>query len=173
MPQLTLPLFDDDSPAPAPLPAPSKALPEWILALTVWQPWASLIAYGLKEYETRHWRFPPGAKGKLVAIHSAKRWTASEQRAARHLEQFYRHLQPPIQDYPLGAIVAIVRMVECVPSELLLRRLSPLEKACGDYSPNRFGWRMELVQRLTTPVPAAGQQGFWMWSTKGLLDANQ
>lgn len=38
--------------------------------LTLWQPWASLIALGLKQYETRSWDV--NYRGKL-AIHAAKR----------------------------------------------------------------------------------------------------
>src|ERR1700694_3122793 len=39
-------------------------------ALSLWQPWASLIAMGLKEFETRHWA--TSYRGPLV-IHAAKR----------------------------------------------------------------------------------------------------
>ena len=32
-------------------------------ALSLWQPWASLIAYGVKDIETRSWAAPAGVKG--------------------------------------------------------------------------------------------------------------
>lgn len=38
-------------------------------ALTIHQPWASLIAYGFKRFETRGWR--TNYRG-LVAIHAGK-----------------------------------------------------------------------------------------------------
>jgi hypothetical protein len=41
-----------------------------VKAITLHQPWASLIADGLKQYETRHWR--TNYRGKLL-IHAAKR----------------------------------------------------------------------------------------------------
>lgn len=47
-------------------------LPEKIPAITLWQPWASLIAAGQKCYETRSWQ--RSYRGPL-AIHSANRWT--------------------------------------------------------------------------------------------------
>ena len=41
-----------------------------IRIISLWQPWASLIALNLKQYETRSWGAP--YRGKL-AIHAAKR----------------------------------------------------------------------------------------------------
>ncbi|TRU31740.1 MAG: ASCH domain-containing protein [Microcystis aeruginosa Ma_QC_B_20070730_S2] len=39
-------------------------------AISLWQPWASLVANGLKLYETRGW--PTKYRG-VLAIHAAKR----------------------------------------------------------------------------------------------------
>ena len=41
-------------------------------ALTIWQPWASLIAGGAKQYETRSWATQ--YRGP-IAIHAAARYT--------------------------------------------------------------------------------------------------
>lgn len=41
-------------------------------AISLWQPWASLMASGHKSIETRSWS--THLRG-LVAIHAAKRWT--------------------------------------------------------------------------------------------------
>lgn len=42
-------------------------------ALTVWQPWASLIIVGAKPYEFRGWRFPQSLLGQRIVIHAAAR----------------------------------------------------------------------------------------------------
>ena len=42
-------------------------------AITLWQPWATLVATGLKEYETRSWAPPEDLIGRRLAIHAAKR----------------------------------------------------------------------------------------------------
>lgn len=42
-------------------------------ALTVWQPWATLIAIGAKPYEFRKWRAPKAHRGRRIAIHAAAR----------------------------------------------------------------------------------------------------
>ena len=42
-------------------------------AISLWQPWASLIAAGVKPYETRSWAPPRELIGQPIAIHAAKR----------------------------------------------------------------------------------------------------
>jgi activating signal cointegrator 1 len=42
-------------------------------AISLWQPWASLIACGAKPYETRSWAPPSAIIGTTIAIHAAKR----------------------------------------------------------------------------------------------------
>lgn len=42
-------------------------------AISLWQPWASLIACGAKPFETRHWAPPRELIGQRIAIHAAKK----------------------------------------------------------------------------------------------------
>lgn len=42
-------------------------------AISLWQPWASLIACGEKPFETRHWAPPRELIGQRIAIHAAKK----------------------------------------------------------------------------------------------------
>lgn len=42
-------------------------------AISLWQPWASLVACGAKPYETRHWAPPRELIGQRIAIHAAKK----------------------------------------------------------------------------------------------------
>lgn len=42
-------------------------------ALTVWQPWASLILIGAKPYEFRSWQPPRWLVGRTMAIHAGAR----------------------------------------------------------------------------------------------------
>jgi activating signal cointegrator 1 len=44
-----------------------------VKAISLWQPWASLIACGMKPYETRHWSPPRELIGQTIAIHAAKK----------------------------------------------------------------------------------------------------
>jgi hypothetical protein len=42
-------------------------------AISLWQPWASLIACGAKPFETRSWAPPRELIGQPIAIHAAKK----------------------------------------------------------------------------------------------------
>lgn len=42
-------------------------------ALTLWQPWASLIVAGAKPFEFRGWKAPRSAIGQRIVIHAAAR----------------------------------------------------------------------------------------------------
>lgn len=130
-------------------------------AITIYQPWASLIAYGFKEFETRHWQPPRRHIGQLIAIHAGKQWGSNQQRWLTA----YTRIFPEIGEMPvpLGCIVAICRLVEVVPSELLIGTVNPREKATGNFEPGRFGWRLEVVKRAEPPIDAQGKQGIWMW----------
>lgn len=130
-------------------------------ALTVYEPWASLIAYGWKELETRHWEPPQKYIGQLIAIHAGKQWGDREQRWLKAYQQMF----PEIAGMPvsLGCVVAMCRLVEVVPSELLVASISNRERATGNFEPGRYGWRFEVVKRAEPPIPAQGKQGIWMW----------
>jgi len=131
-------------------------------ALTIWQPWASLIAAGLKEYETRSWATKH--RGAL-AIHAAKRWTWAERDFANLLAARYpnemRGVPPAL---PTGAVLGIARLIDCVPAGEL--RLPDFERAVGDFAPGRFAWRLEIVEVFAEPVPVRGRQGLWNWEGK-------
>jgi len=129
-------------------------------AISLWQPWASLIAVGSKRYETRSWS--TNHRG-LIAIHAAKRWT-DDQFALCWQSPFMEALDVQKIDggpsaLPRGAIVAIAELFGCFPTS----DLSPdrRERAFGDWSPGRFAWQFSNVVPLTVAVPAVGRQGIF------------
>lgn len=117
-------------------------------ALSLWQPWASAIALGLKRVETRHWSTK--YRGPLI-IHAAKRWTREERVMAEAHGLFA---------LPLGMIVASANLVEVLPSERIAQMVGNQELAWGNYGPGRFGWLLDDIQPLA-PVPFRGAQGFF------------
>lgn len=138
-------------------------------ALSLWQPWGTLIALGEKTIETRRWQTPHRG---LLAIHAAKtgkRW----QRDLTDDLEFAAALRPhgyrTFGDLPTGAIVAVVNLVGCRPTYVDGRpsRLSPPvttpEYAFGDFSEGRWMWKLDLVLRLPEPAPCVGRQGLFDW----------
>lgn len=123
-------------------------------AISLWQPWATAIAVGNKSIETRHW---PAKHRGWLAIHAARRWDA-DQREFAAVEHALGRLPKRL---PLGAIVAIARLVDVKPTEELELSIGPIEKIYGNYGPGRYGWIFEDVRPLDEPIPALGRQSFF------------
>ena len=90
-------------------------------ALTLWQPWASLIAEGVKTIETRSWPAPKDLVGERFAIHAAAKMTR-EQRSIAYADPIGRALNDvgimlggDCAALPLGAVVATARLAACLP----------------------------------------------------------
>jgi hypothetical protein len=141
-------------------------------AISLWQPWAALMAIGAKRIETRGWS--TNYRGPLV-IHAAKTWK-KEQQAMLDSEPFASALSGRrafMDDGPVklefGAAIAVVNLVGC---ERVTEQNRPSgdELAFGDYSltvgvyrPDRYMWQTQFVdlQELTRPLVFTGHQGFF------------
>jgi len=128
-----------------------------MIALSLWEPWASAMALGIKVNETRsYWTNTRGD----VAIHAAKK--PMDRDARETWDIFLKPVGAVEPQY--GKILCVVELVEVVPSEVFRDcklPLDPAEAALGDYSERRWVWRTKNLRRLETPVAARGYQGFW------------
>lgn len=136
-------------------------------AISLWQPWASAIAAGLKTIETRSWSTP--YRGPL-AIHAAKRWTAAEQdflfsrMRGPNAEYFRRIGITRGADVPLGCIVATCEIYGCVSTNdepPAFHQVMPTEFVWGNFSVNRFAWLLRNIKQVSPCVPCIGRQGFF------------
>lgn len=134
-------------------------------AMTVTQPWATLIASGAKRIETRSWR--TRYRGPL-AIHAAASFPRYALRACfdeQIASALGRSNVRALSDLPRGAVVAIAQLVDCRRvDELPGRLLTSRELRFGDYTPGRYGWVLDDVRLLRRPVPARGALGLWEWT---------
>lgn len=140
-------------------------------ALSLTQPWATLVASGAKRIETRSW--PTSYRGPL-AIHAAKGFPREAQEVCFEEPFASALLRAGIRvpnDLPRGAVVAVARLAGIQPTVLTLNEPHPLapapdsdEWAFGDYGPRRFMWFIEGVQALPEPIPAKGALGLWEWT---------
>jgi activating signal cointegrator 1 len=137
-------------------------------ALTLHEPWASLIAYGWKEVETRDWY--TGYRGPL-AIHAANRKPDPTEQSRITFALGHRGFElPPLT---FGAIVAVCQVVACVPTALLgvaSKKLKPnfcpargweLELQFGNYDRGRWAWILRDVVRVDPPLAARGFRKLW------------
>jgi hypothetical protein len=163
-------------------------------ALTLTQPYATLVAIGAKRIETRSWS--TRYRGPL-AIHAAKSLRpvggTNGLTELCHTELFVHALAHhgyvvQIPGYatplplPLGVIVANCTLVDVVPVEDVLCRVQirprdydtgyylwsvdDSERAFGDYTPGRYAWLLADVRPIDPPIPATGRQGLWEWADR-------
>ena len=158
-------------------------------AISLWQPWASLVAIGAKRVETRSWA--TNYRGPL-AIHAA--------RTSQHLNDlhgnphFHKVLAGGLSVFPLGDIVAVCDITDCVSTALIERAdrnrtpeldksisatlrfaghseaaiadaltaydISDQERSFGDYAPGRYAWFLSNIRRIQ-PVRVTGRQGLF------------
>lgn len=124
-------------------------------AITIHQPWASLIADGRKTFETRGW---PVAYRGAIAIHAGKKLDAGYA-----VECGYRP-----EGLTTGAIIAVARLAGCIAADEAERTIhlsmpadrAAAELAHGWFEPGRFAWELADVVRVPA-FPMLGQQGLW------------
>ena len=129
-------------------------------ALTLWQPWASLIVLRHKRFETRSWKMD-GLIGERIAIHAAKR--PSEDLDSELINEINKLSFNPAH-LPLGAVVGTGVITAFYRTEVIAPNLPLPELVFGDFSPGRWAWRIEEIEALPEPVPARGKQGIWEWT---------
>lgn len=128
-----------------------------IKVLTLHQPWATLIALGIKQYETRDWAT---AYRGTVVIHAGKTFVPDE----RLRELLVNAGITKGEMLPLGAAVCVADLTAIYRTAELLPHLTPTEKKCGNFAPGRSAWRLENIRVLTPPIPARGQRGLQDWT---------
>lgn len=151
--------------------------------ISLWEPWASLMAIGAKRIETRSWS--TDYRGWL-AIHASKGGLNQSQlqktcfensfySALQDLPSFREQIEAPVRRkgwikdvFPHGCIVAVVNLANvyrtdlCTgPTEYLseLRERYAVESAFGDYHPGRFAWLTNKRFQLLRPIPFKAAQG--------------
>lgn len=153
-------------------------------ALTLTQPWASLIAIGAKQIETRSWFTK--YRGPL-AIHAAKSFPHWAQEFCLD-EPFFSAFKKAgivhegnwITDLPLGQVVATCNLFDCVeipPMGLFSHKRKTIrhgtttflvppkapELTFGNYDVGRFAWLLTDISSFVEPKQAKGAQGLWEW----------
>lgn len=141
-------------------------------ALTIWQPWASLI--GVKLIETRSWR--TNYRGPLLICSAVKNdATTARALARREIQVGLAHnlgdtLFPgPHGLLDFGHALAVVDLVDCLPVEELADSVIRRELPFGDFSDGRFGWMLANVRKIK-PFPVTGRQGLFSVDTRNLIE---
>jgi hypothetical protein len=130
-------------------------------ALTIHEPWASLLVKGKKQFETRSWQ--RNYRGRL-AIHVGKEPLS------------------PLEDYidilfalkgtfsfdetyfnsTFGKIIAIATLKDIhLMTKELINKQSHLERVSGYWAPGLYAWELTNIKPLPQPIAARGMPGLW------------
>lgn len=159
-------------------------------AITLWQPYASLIAVGAKPHETRSWatnyRGPIAIHASMKTAHELDRMTSEAICMAFGwpYEPYSTDTSAAsrIKDLPHGAVIATAMLTECwqvakhTPTAIVLRQSNgvgedkiPIDAPYlmfGDYDVGRYIWGLADIRALSVPIPTKGKQGIWNWEVQ-------
>ncbi len=109
---------------------PNETHADTMPAITIWQPWASMIAAGIKTIETRTHSGFSSLKGKRIAIHAGMKFDPAWLSENAKLDLAGAGMPQEAHQYPRGAIVATAFVSDA-------RRLCPTDEpaACCVVTP--------------------------------------
>ena len=126
--------------------------------LTIKQPYASLIAAGLKEYEFRTWKTK--YRGEVL-IHAGK----SVDKKAMEKYKIYN------LDYPKGCIIAKATITDCIKIDEEARKIFQdkesiiYDNVTKDLSWQGYGFKLENVKKIE-PIYVSGKLSLWDYDYK-------
>lgn len=130
-----------------------------LTAITLHQPWASLVAKGWKQYETRDW--PTNHRG-LIVIHAGRK-PKGKQELREHDKVVASFKDLLNEDCPYSSIIAIVQLTDVVcMTEEFISQQTETELRCGNWQVGRYAFKLENVRPIE-PIAATGKQGLWKW----------
>ena len=118
--------------------------------ITLKQPWASLVANGLKIYEFRNMNY--AYRGKIL-IHAGK---GIDKDAMDRVKEYGL-------DYPQSRIIAEVEIVDCIKvdkefNEMINKLKSPVY---GTKDRTGYAWKLDNIKKLDINMSINGKQGIW------------
>ena len=127
-------------------------------ALSLWEPWATLIRMGVKRVETRSWSTL--YRGPLLICAAKGGLPKHELRTVLH-DCMCDGVLLHEEDLHFGKAVAVGNLVDCVSTNnVQYWRARRDQWPWGDFSPDRYGWVLDPIQAIG-PIPIRGKQGLF------------
>ena len=125
--------------------------------LTLKQPWASLVAEGIKQYEFRTWK--TNYRGKVL-IHAGAGVEKKELDRFKNLDL----------DYPSKKIIAEVEIEDCLELDDNLNKkiISENNIAYGSKYRTGYAWKLKNVKKINVDKEINGKLGLWNIDLKDL-----
>ena len=120
-------------------------------ALTIKEPWASLIIEGYKKYEFRSWKTK--YRGKIL-VHAG---LSVEKDMLKRFKDYEIDVKP-------GYIIGEVTITDCILVDEKfnkeLRDIDPVVYGRSNHVEN-YAWKIENVIKYDEPIPCKGKLGLW------------
>lgn len=119
--------------------------------ITLKQPWATLVAEGLKKYEFRSWKY--NYRGEIL-IHAGKSIDKAAMNKFKNMNL----------NFPSSKIIAKVNIVDCIQlnSEINKKIISENELVYGNKLDRMgYAWVLSDVQKIEDSKELSGKQGIW------------
>lgn len=119
-------------------------------AITLKQPWASLVANGYKLYEFRSWK--TNYRGDIL-IHAGKGIDVQAMEKVKELDL----------EYPSSQILAIVCIEDCIKLDDEINEKIYMDNPLIYENKNRTGyaWKLSNIRKIDCNDIVNGKQGFW------------
>lgn len=137
-------------------------------AITIKQPWATLIALKEKQFETRSWQTKHRGE---IAIHAGK--SIDRLACLKFAHILEKHGFTSMEQLPTGSVIATVNLVDChqvIKEDLGFfahmdsgLKITEDEYRLGYYEEGRYAWELDNVRVLSEPIAAKGQLSLWEW----------
>lgn len=118
--------------------------------LTLRQPWATLVAEGIKKYEFRSWK--TNYRG-IVLIHAGTGIDKDDMKKYEHMNL----------DFPSRRIIAVVEIEDCLELDKDLNKkiISENNIAYGHKIRNGYAWKLKNIKKIDYDKEVNGQLGLW------------
>ncbi len=141
-------------------------------AITVKQPWASLIVHGIKDIENRTWPCPKKYIGQRVLIHASScswTWHRVLSYMTKPMASIFEKLGYNgkwVRNQPTGSIIGSVEIVDCTSNHPSIwaeksKGISVGGHVTDEKEPIIYNWVLANPILFANPIPAKGKLSFW------------
>lgn len=131
-------------------------------AISLWQPWASLIAIKAKKVETRSWYTDYRGDLLICAAKTMNKEYRDYYYSLPNIPMINTEDPVPYEDLPRGYAVTIVKLIDCQKmTHELIWKTSEQEKLVGDWKKGRYAWILDNIRPIEEPFYVKGQQGLF------------
>ena len=124
--------------------------------LSIKEPFASLICYGIKKIETRSWK--TNYRGEIYIHASLAKYKIDNDKKEKI------NLLLKNKDLNYGMIICKAKLIDCIyiDDDFVNKiKLNENEYLCGDYSIGRYAWVLSDIEVLDEKIPVKGHLGIW------------